>query len=100
MTEKGHILTANRLADGAAVFLTASGAWSLEVDRAVLARDQQAAANIERLGQEAEAANHVVGAYLIAAERDGGHVRASHIRERIRVSGPTVLAGLKPAAGA
>ena len=36
-TEKGQILTANRLRDGEVVFLTRSGDWSETIDDAALA---------------------------------------------------------------
>ena len=46
-TEKGQIVTANRLRDGIAVFLTRSGEWSETIDDAVLALEPQAAAALE-----------------------------------------------------
>lgn len=92
--EKGQILTANRLRDGEVVFLTHNGQWSENIDAAVLAVEPQAAAALEARGKADEKANLVTGTYLFAAERIGGHVRASHIRERIRAIGPTVRADL------
>jgi predicted NAD/FAD-binding protein len=90
VTEKGQILTANRLRDGAVVFYTRSGQWSERIDEAVLATEPQAAKALEARGKEEEARTLVTGAYLFEAERDDGHVRALHIRERIRTLGPTV----------
>lgn len=92
--EKGQVLTANRLADGLVVFFTAAGLWSERIDEAVLALEPQAAAALEARGTEAVAANLVTGPYLFAAERVGGALRASHIRERIRALGPTVRTDL------
>jgi hypothetical protein len=88
--ETGQALTANRLTDGEAVFLTRSGEWSLSVDDAALAIEPGAAKALEARGREAESANIVTGAYLFHAERRDGRVRALHIRERIRTLGPTV----------
>jgi nucleotide-binding universal stress UspA family protein len=90
VVEKGQILTANRLRDGIAVFLTRSGEWSEAIDDAVLALEPEAAAALEQRAKLAEAACIVTGSYLVDAERRGGHVRASHIRERMRALGPTV----------
>jgi hypothetical protein len=45
--EKGQLVTANRLRDGIAVFLTRSGAWSEKIDEAALALEPQAAAALE-----------------------------------------------------
>jgi predicted NAD/FAD-binding protein len=88
--EKGQLVTANRLRDGIAVFLTRAGAWSEVFDEAVLALEPQAAAALEARAKEDERKTLVTGAYLIDAERLNGRVRASHIRERMRALGPTV----------
>jgi len=89
-TEKGQLVTANRLRDGIAVFLTRTGAWSETIDEAALALEPQAAAALEARARESEKANFVTGSYLIDAERRDGRVRAFHIRERMRTLGPTV----------
>jgi hypothetical protein len=89
-TEKGQVITANRLGDGIAVFMTRSGQWSENIDDAVLALEPQAAAALEARARADEKATRVTGSYLIDAERIGGKVRAAHIRERIRTLGPTV----------
>ena len=89
-TEKGKILTANRLNDGEVVFLTHSGQWSDNIDGAVLATEPQAQAALEVRGKEQERVNVVTGVYLFDAERRDGHVFATHIKERIRSLGPTV----------
>lgn len=89
-TEKGQVLTANRLRDGEVVFLTRSGVWSEKIDEAALALEPQAATALQARGVEDEKNTLVTGAYLFAAERRDGHVYATHIRERIRTLGPTV----------
>ena len=88
--EKGQLVTANRLRDGIAVFLTRSGGWSELIDEAVLALEPQAAAALEARAREDERKTVVTGSYLIDAERLNGRVRAAHIRERMRALGPTV----------
>lgn len=88
--ETGKVLTANRLADGQAVFLTRAGTWSLQIDEAVLALEPDAAKALESLGERAAHENIVTGPYLFDAERLEGRVRPIHIRERIRTLGPTV----------
>lgn len=94
MSEKGQIMTANRLGDGVVVFLTRSGEWSERIDDAVLSLEPQAAAALEARGNEAVAANIVTGPYLFDATRQDGRIHASHIRERIRTLGPTVRTDL------
>ncbi len=88
--EKGQLVTANRLRDGIAVFMTRAGEWSEVIDEAVLALEPQAAAALEARAKEDERKTLVTGAYLIDAERLNGRVRAAHIRERMRALGPTV----------
>ena len=88
--EKGQLVTANRLRDGIAVFLTRSGAWSEKIDEAALALEPQAAAALEARAKDDETATLVTGSYLIDAERRDGRIRAAHIRERMRTLGPTV----------
>ena len=89
-SEKGQILTANRLRDGIVVFLTRSGTWNDTIDEAALAQEPQAVKGLEARGLEAELACLVTGAYLIDAERLDGRIRALLIRERMRTLGPTV----------
>jgi hypothetical protein len=88
--EKGQLVTANRLRDGIAVFLTRGGEWSEVIDDAVLALEPQAAAALETRAREDERKTIVTGSYLVDAERLDGRVRAAHIRERMRAVGPTV----------
>ena len=92
--EKGQLVTANRLRDGIAVFLTRGGEWSEVIDDAVLAQEPQAAAALEARAREDEKKTIVTGSYLVDAERLNGRVRASHIRERMRALGPTVRTDL------
>lgn len=89
-SEKGQVMTANRLCDGDVVFLTRSGEWSLAIDNAVLAQEPQAASALEARAKADEKATLVTGSYLFDAERIDGKIKASHIRERIRARGPTV----------
>ena len=88
--EKGQFITANRLRDGIAVFLTRSGHWSEVVDDAALAQEPQAIAALEARARDDEKATLVTGSYLVDGERREGRVRAAHIRERMRAQGPTV----------
>ena len=86
----GKVATANRLSDGAVVFLTRAASWSEVIDNAVVALEPRAAAALGEHGKAAEAANHVTGSYVIDVERRDGRVLPLHIRERIRALGPTV----------
>ena len=88
--EKGQVMTANRLRDGDAVFLTRAGIWSEKIDEAALVQEPQAVAALEARAVDDAKANHVTGQYLIDAERVDGKIKATLIRERIRTLGPSV----------
>ena len=83
--EKGQLVTANRLRDGIAVFLTRSGEWSEMIDEAVLALEPQAAAALEARAKDDEKKTLVTGAYLIDAERlERPRARRPHPRAHAR----------------
>ena len=90
ISEKGQVMTANRLRDGEVVFLNRSGIWSEKIDEATLALEPQAAAALEERAAQDVKSTLVTGPYLFDAERLEGNIRALHFRERIRTLGPTV----------
>ena len=90
VSEKGQVMTANRLKDGEVVFLTRSAQWSEKIDEAALALEPLAVAALESRARETVDANIITGQYLFEAERLDGKIRADHIRERIRTLGPSV----------
>jgi sulfite reductase (NADPH) hemoprotein beta-component len=82
-------VTANRLADGAAVFRRADGAWVLRVEEAATASDENAAISLLADSERDAAAALVVGPYLIEVETSRGHPAPTGYRERIRAYGPS-----------
>ncbi len=93
-TEKGQVMTANRLRDGIAVFLTRAGVWSEKIDDAALVLEPQAAAALEMRAAEDVVATLITGHYLLRAERINGKIRAVEIRERMRTLGPSIRTDL------
>jgi hypothetical protein len=85
-----RIVTANRLGDGAVVFLCDGGRWSERVGDAVLAVDDAAAAALLQAAERDVATRRVVVPYLIEAVIEGGVLRPLRLRELIRARGPTV----------
>ena len=83
-----QVASANRLADGAVVFLDDSGHWTRKLERAVLARDPRAG---EILLERAKAEQFsVVEPFLVAVvEDDDGAIEPLSLREKIRVGGLT-----------
>lgn len=89
-----QILTANRLVDGDVVFLTGDYDWSIEINDASIARDQEEACRLEDIGTKADKSAHVVGCYLVDVVITEGRIEATHYREIMRTKGPTVRGDL------
>lgn len=81
-----QIVTANRLDDGAVVYLDASGRWTETVGCARVVADADDSAALLRGAEEAVG---LVTPYLIPVVVDGGAIRPAHIKEVIRATGPT-----------
>lgn len=88
MAEK--VLTANRLSDGIAVWLDASGQWTEKLQDAFVARHVEAESALENTGKQALADNLVVDVNIIDVEERNGTLWPLRLRERIRAEGPTM----------
>lgn len=84
------IVTANRLTDGAAVWLGQNAQWVDSVAEARAERTEQGHADLEADARHGIQSALVVDAALIDAEWDGGAPRPTKLKERIRALGPTV----------
>ena len=83
-------VTANRLRDGAVVFLTAAGSWSRAVNDSAIARTGDEAAALLAIGTQAAADRIVVEPYLFEVTAEGGAIQPVSTRETIRAFGPSV----------
>lgn len=83
-------LTANRLSDGAVVYLRADGFWDDSVQVAHAVDGETEAAALEEAGVRAVADRQVVGPYLIDVVRTEAGVEPTRNKERIRALGPSV----------
>lgn len=88
------VLTANRLADGIAVWLGANGQWLENIDNALIARHEEAADALSDAGKSAFNDNLVVDVDLIDVEEVEGDIYPVRLRERIRAAGPTIRTDL------
>jgi len=80
-----QIVTANHLLEGNSIFLGEDG-WTADHHSARIATSPEAAAAIEALARVDEAANQVVGVYLVPVELDeDGNPEPVHYREKMRV---------------
>jgi hypothetical protein len=91
LTAGPSVITANRLADGAVVYLSADGGWSEQIDQATAAHSDALAALLTAAAK-AVADNIVVDVNAVSADLS--------LRERIRRAGPTVRPDLARATGA
>jgi hypothetical protein len=83
------VVTANRLADGAVIYLRPDGGWTTEIDRAEVATDAVAAGAL--LATAGARDDHAVGAYVARVNVTAdGRVRPGNLRELIRLGGPTI----------
>ena len=83
-----QVASANRLADGAVVFLDDAGQWTTDLSFAALARNaRESEILLERAKVEGSS---VVEPFLVAVgEDEQGHLEPLSLREKIRVSGLT-----------
>ncbi len=93
------VLTANRLTDGIAVWLDASGIWVEDLQSALVARHAEALASLEEIGKRDFSENKVVDVNIIDVAEEDGQLWPTRLRERIRAAGPTIeyAAGYKSA---
>ncbi|TCL73721.1 DUF2849 domain-containing protein [Rhizobium sp. BK251] len=93
------VLTANRLADGIAVWLDANGQWVTSLQDALVARHAEAVTALEEIGKRSYANNEVVDVTVIDVQETNGQLWPLRLRERIRAQGPTMeyAPGYKPA---
>lgn len=83
------VVTANRVGDGAVVYLRADRGWTTELGGAAIATDAATARKLVQAAVDDDL--RAVGAYIapIQITRDG-EVQPGNLRERIRRDGPTI----------
>ena len=85
------ILTANDVRNGDIVFWTAEQSWSTSINDAAIGYDKDETDQLTQAGEKAEAANTVVGAYLIALRPEDTTARVPvKMREVRRLAGPSI----------
>ena len=85
-----RVVTANRLGDGAVVYLSGDGDWSEWIAAARVGADDVEAERLMAAAQRAVEEPAVVEPYLIEVAVEGETVRPLRYREVIRATGPTV----------
>lgn len=91
------VVTANRLADGAVVWLGRGGRWTERLAEAEVATSAEAVHQLLDIAHADE--DTAVGAYpATVALSDTGIPQPATLRERIRSTGPTVAPSFQPGA--
>ena len=94
VADMAKLCTANRLVDGAVVYLDAHGEWRERLSEgAVVTTDDEGAALLAR-AKAAVADRLVVDPYLMDVIAESGMLRPQRERERIRAAGPSVRTDL------
>ncbi|MDH3228945.1 MAG: DUF2849 domain-containing protein [Alphaproteobacteria bacterium] len=88
-----RVITANRLVDGAVVWRDGAGRWREEIDHAAASDDDETVARMLAGARTDEAAGVVIGPYEVEVEQAAvsRKLLPTHLRERIRAGGPTVV---------
>jgi hypothetical protein len=87
------VVTANRLADGAVVYLAPEARWTVDIKEAEVAADKTALAVLEAVAAEAAAEQLVVSVYSMDVGLTDGRPTPLSVREKIRAQrGPTIPA--------
>jgi hypothetical protein len=83
------VVTANRLGDGAVIYRTVDGQWTVDLEQAAVMTTPHAASALLAAAVADDVA--AVGAYVAPVHRDpDGTVSPANLREIIRHGGPTI----------
>jgi hypothetical protein len=85
-----QMIIANRLIDGAVVFLDPGETWTTAIGAGVVIDEDAEAQRLLGVAKQLEARCQVVDPLLIQVKVENGGVRPTEIREVIRAFGPTV----------
>lgn len=88
------VITANRLADGAVVYLDKNRSWVTELAAAAIVRTADDAARLLKFANENDVL--AVGAYVAPVIEADGSFAPGNLREQIRRSGPTFVLPASP----
>ena len=92
-----QMIIANRLRDGAVVFLAPGEAWEPAIGAGALIDDEAEATRLMAVAKRHEGECQVIDPQLIEVEIADGARRPTAIREAIRAFGPTVRTDLTEA---
>jgi hypothetical protein len=88
-THQTFILTANDLTTGDVVFWTNKESWQRDLHQAIIINGDQVD-TMQTIGKAEESMNRVIGSYLAPVKLTHGTAQPLELRERRRVSGPSI----------
>ena len=91
-----QMIIANRLRDGAVVFLASNEGWEPAIAAGAVIESEGDAARLMAVAKRHEGDCQVIDPQLIEIEVKDGKPRPTAIREAIRAFGPTVRTDLAP----
>jgi len=95
-----QMIIANRLIDGAVVFLGPGDAWTTAIAAGVVIEDDGEAQRLLGVAKQLEARCQVIDPLLIQVKVEDGKAWPTEIREVIRAFGPTVRTDVDEAGAA
>ena len=81
------VVTANRLGDGAVVYLTVGKEWTTRIEEAAVVSTAPAASELLQAALDDDIS--AVSAYVAPVDLTNGSIKPGNLRERIRLQGPT-----------
>ena len=87
---KQQVVTASRLRDGRAVYLTTGGTWSEKIAGSLVSTNEDDNAAMLATAQEAADAQFIVDPYLVDVTLDDALPTPVTMREKMRATGPSV----------
>lgn len=86
-----QVFTGQLLREGDVVFMSSDGAWSKDLQSAVIGTSPEEVDTLERLALKGVADNIVIDVYPFVVVKDkAGKIVPDHIREKIRIDGPSI----------
>ena len=86
-----QVLTGQLLREGDVVYFAQDGSWSLDLQKAKVARTPEELAEFDAVIEQADKETEVIDVYPFVVDRDeAGQLVPNHIREKMRTTGPSI----------
>ncbi|GJM03093.1 MAG: hypothetical protein DHS20C08_15940 [Rhodomicrobium sp.] len=87
-----QVFTGQLLREGDVVFMSTDGAWSKDLQSAVIGTSPEEVEALEALALKGVSENIVIDIYpFVVVKDEAGKIVPDHIREKIRIDGPSIV---------